>query len=104
LLTLKQVVIEVGGDEMLSVPDAIEMTKSANARRMAERADIRQKKKTVDRSYTLAVLKLMRRDWLLLAFGVIGAIIAGAVCHQIFYSNSLTSCLDVSSVCLPSVT
>lgn len=64
---------------MLSVPNAVEMIRAANARRAAEKADIRKKKKTVDRSYTLAVLKLMRKDWLLLFLGGVGGAIAGAV-------------------------
>eukprot|EP00026_Physarum_polycephalum_P018880 Phypoly_transcript_20650.p1 GENE.Phypoly_transcript_20650~~Phypoly_transcript_20650.p1 ORF type:complete len:148 (+),score=28.37 Phypoly_transcript_20650:62-445(+) len=76
---VNQVAIDMGGDEMLNVPSASEMTKSANARRQAEKVDIKEKKKTVDRSYTLAVLQLMRKDWLLLFFGAIGGAIAGAV-------------------------
>jgi hypothetical protein len=39
------VVIEVGGDEILHLPNAAEMTKAANVRRAAEKVDIRQKKK-----------------------------------------------------------
>jgi hypothetical protein len=93
----------------MGVPDAAEMTRMANARRAAEKVEMKHKKKTADRSYTLAVLKLMRVHWPLLGLGLLGASIAGAVCPPLPLPSYIPSSfcnsysllhVDFSSICL----
>lgn len=66
------------GDGMLSVPDAKAMTEMANARRAAEKKNLKAMKKAAERNFTWPVVSRMREHWHLLAMGAIGSVIAGA--------------------------
>jgi ABC-type multidrug transport system fused ATPase/permease subunit len=62
---------------LLSVPNAHTMVEMANARRKAEKKDI--KNLAHSRSYTMDVVRKLRSNWGLLSVGIIAACIAGAV-------------------------
>jgi ABC-type multidrug transport system ATPase subunit len=72
--------IEPAGDKMLAVPDAREMTELANARRALEKKQMKKLKASRERNYTWPVVMRMREHWHLLGMGVIGSVVAGAVC------------------------
>lgn len=75
-----EVIISVGGG-LLEMPNAAAMTVEANARRAREKRELKKMKKKQERGFTMDVVRRMRPHWHLLALGVIGGCIAGAVCY-----------------------